>query len=592
MTTNEKIEQLRTLMTRHGVDMYIIQCNDPHQSEYAPDHWRDRAWMSGFTGSVGTLVVTMTRSGLWVDGRYHIQGAKEIEGSEIMLFKQGLEGVVTYDVWVAQTIESGQTIGFYGESFPYGSQEKIRGHLAEKHVEFFVEEDLVGHLWTDRPSKVFGAILEHGPGYSGQSIEERLTLVRQGMVEKKAQVFMVSTCDDLAWLFHMRGQDVPNNPFVTSYGLISHDQAYLYLEMDCLTDHHKATFIKNGVTLKPYQAIFDDLHGMTEDKAVYVQGSKTSVKVMAALAPSARCIDGLNLTTPLKAIKTKVEVDHLLRCHEKDGLAMVAFLHWLDKAMVQEEITEISASDKLEAFRRAQEGFRQLSFDTIAAYKDHGAMMHYKANAQGQYTLERAGLFLVDSGGQYLDGTTDITRTMALGPLTDQEKSDFTLTLKGLIALSKTQFLYGATGSNLDVIARHALWQEGLDYKCGTGHGVGFFLGVHEGPQNFSQQQNTVRLEAGMVITIEPGVYRAKGHGVRLENIVLVQEACTTDFGKFMKFKTLTLCPIDLRAIEKDLLSAEEVEWLNAYHEKVYDTLAPKLDDDHKAWLKAKTQAI
>jgi len=589
MTTNEKIHQLRQLMKDKQLNMYIIQNNDPHQSEYAPVHWRDRTFMSGFTGSVGTLVVTEDLSALWADGRYHIQAAQELEGSEIQLFKQGLPGVPNYDQWLADNLKNQDRVGFNGASYAQGSMDMIKGKLQGKTVEFIGDFDLVDQVWTDRPQSTFNTILEHGPEYSGQTVKERLDLVREQMKKKQAEVFVLSTCDDLAWLFNIRGTDVPNNPFVNSYGIISLDQAYLFIRQACLTDHNRQTLEDNQVSLMAYDSIYKQVKALTAGKKVFLQPSKTSVKIVEALDETCKIIKGMNLTTPLKAIKHEMELNHLYKCQTKDGVAMVKFLHWLEKSVGSIPVTEMSATDKLQAFRAEQDLFQQPSFDAIAGYKDHGAMMHYKATQDHQYTLKPEGLFLIDSGGQYLDGTTDITRTVPLGPLSDQEKVDFTLTLKGLINLSKTQFLEGTTGSNLDILARHAMWQEGIDYKCGTGHGVGFFLGVHEGPQNFSQVPNTVKLEENMIITIEPGVYRAGSHGIRLENTVAVKKSIATEFGQFMTFETIAYCPINKTPLVKDLMTQEEINWLDQYHEKVYQVLAPHLEEDLQAWLRQAT---
>ena len=592
MDVKKRIEKLRNLMKENKIDAYIIPSFDAHQSEYVADHWKSRQWISGFTGSAGTVVITLDDAGLWTDGRYYIQAEKQLEGSGIRLFKMADIGVPSYTEWLKNTLKKGSTVGFDGSVFSVDLFKGMEKSFKSKNIDKKIEKDLIDEIWEDRPEIPKELVFLHGIKYAGKSRVEKLNKVRANMSTKGANYYLLTSLDDIAWLLNIRGNDVPNNPVVISNVLVGEDKCYLFVDGSKVTNDIRLELENDGIEIKGYNEIHQVLNQLSIDDSVIFDANKTSISMYNSINTDTTKLEEPNITTALKAIKNEVEIENLRNCQVSDGLAMVKFIKWLKESVTREKITEISAQEMLESFRRQQDLFVEPSFDTIAGYKDHAAMMHYKANKETQYTLKDEGFFLVDSGGQYFDGTTDTTRTIVLGKLTEEEKRDFTLVLKGHSALSSVKFLEGATGSSLDVLARQPIWEYGLDYKCGTGHGVGFFLNVHEGPQGFRKEPNSVKLEKGMVITNEPGIYKEGKHGVRTENIMLVVEEEKTEFGQFMSFEAITYCPIDLDAIDKDMLTDKEKQWLNDYHKMVYKRLSPYLDDEHKAWLKKETREI
>jgi len=592
MDVKKRIEKLRSLMKENKIDAYIIPSFDAHQSEYVADHWKSRQWISGFTGSAGTVVITLDDAGLWTDGRYYIQAEKQLEGSGIRLFKMADIGVPSYTEWLKNTLKKGSTVGFDGSVFSVDLFKGMEKSFKSKNIDKKIEKDLIDEIWEDRPEIPKELVFLHGIKYAGKSRVEKLNKVRANMSTKGANYYLLTSLDDIAWLLNIRGNDVPNNPVVISNVLVGEDKCYLFVDGSKVTNDIRLELENDGIEIKGYNEIHQILNQLSIDDSIIFDANKTSISMYNSINTDTTKLEEPNITTALKAIKNEVEIENLRNCQVSDGLAMVKFIKWLKESVTREKITEISAQEMLESFRRQQDLFVEPSFDTIAGYKDHAAMMHYKANKETQYTLKDEGFFLVDSGGQYFDGTTDTTRTIVLGKLTEEEKRDFTLVLKGHSALSSVKFLEGATGSSLDVLARQPIWEYGLDYKCGTGHGVGFFLNVHEGPQGFRKEPNSVKLEKGMVITNEPGIYKEGKHGVRTENIMLVVEEEKTEFGQFMSFEAITYCPIDLDAIDKDMLTDKEKQWLNDYHKMVYKRLSPYLDDEHKTWLKKETREI
>lgn len=592
MLVNEKLKALRELMKERGMSAYVIPSSDAHQSEYVPEHWKSRAWISGFTGSAGTVVVTLNEAGLWTDGRYFIQAERELEGTEIKLFKMREPGVPTYSEWVRDVLKDGDCIGFDGRVFSCNQFKELEGKVKDKNIRIDYRYDLVDLIWKDRPELPLEKVYIHELKYTGKSTKEKLSMVREEMRRKGVGYYLLSSLDDIAWLFNIRGSDVRNNPVTISYALVSMDSSVLFIDSRKITDEVKSFLKENGVDIKEYTEIEGSLRNIGVNSKIYYDPNKISIWLYGCMPKTVKKVQGKDIVMLLKAIKNEVEIENLRKCHIKDNVAMVKFLYWLDKTVGKEKITEISASEKLEEFRRQQDGFIGTSFDTIAAYKDHAAMMHYKATEESQYTLEPEGMFLVDSGGQYFDGTTDITRTIILGSITEEEKKDFTYALKGHIALCRAKFLHGVTGTNLDILARLPLWEQGIDYKCGTGHGVGYLLSVHEAPQRFAVEYNDAVLEKGMVITNEPGVYKEGKYGIRIENTLLVTEDQLTDSGQFMKFEVLSYCPIDLDGIEVSLLTDIERNWLNNYHKEVYKKLSPFLNDEEKEWLKRETREI
>lgn len=590
MTVKERIEALRKLMAQNGIDAYIVANTDPHQSEYIAEHWREREWISGFTGSAGTVVVTMNEAGLWTDGRYYIQAETELKGSGVNLFRAVDLGVPTIPEWLRDNVSSG-CIGINGQLFSAAFVKDLEKEFGQEglHIK---DKDLIAEIWEDRPGVSERPAILHDVRFAGKNRQEKLAAVRQEMAKKRADYFLLTVLDDIAWFFNLRGSDIPNNPVVESHALIGRESVSLFINDRKLLAEVRRELEADCVTIRGYDDVLELLKNLQAGDKIWLDPAKVNFRLYNAIPQTANKLEEPNITTRIKAIKNEVELDNLRRCHIRDSVAMVKFLRWLDLSVGKQEITEISADEKLKSFRAQQDLYLEPSFDTIAGYRDHAALMHYKAAPETTYKLERKGFFLVDSGGQYLDGTIDITRTVMLGTPTEEEKRDFTLVLKAMINLSTTRFLYGAYGFNLDIMARKPLWDAGIDYKCGTGHGVGFCLNVHEGPQSISMRPIAVRLEKGMILTNEPGIYREGVRGIRTENTMVVVEDEKTDFGQFMKFETISLCPIDLYAIDVSLLTVEEMIWLNNYHRKVYEALSPYLNDEETVWLQERTKEI
>ena len=592
MKITERIAKLKELMKERGIDYYIIPSADYHQSEYVGDYFKGREWISGFTGSAGTVVVTQNEVGLWTDGRYFIQAEKQLQGSGITLFKMGEEGVPTFIQYIVNNIQSGETLGFDGKVLATNTVLDFEAKLKDKKVNFNFEFDLVGEIWRDRPSLPASQVFVLEEKFTGESVEKKLTRVRNILEEENCDVNIITSLDDIAWIFNIRGNDVKNNPVNLAYAAITVDKAVLYIGEEKLNSEVEKYLYKNGVEVRDYFEIYEDMERVSNSNIIMMDLNKVNYTIFKKLNPEIKVINRSNPSTIMKACKNKVELENLRNSHVKDGVAVTKFMYWLKNSIGKEEITEMSATQKLESFRKEQELYIEPSFDTIAAYESNAAMMHYKSTPETDRRLEAKNLFLVDSGGQYFDGTTDITRTFVLGECSEELKKHFTLVLKGMINLSKVKFLYGVTGTNLDILARQALWNIGIDYKCGTGHGVGFLLNVHEGPQGIRVQYNPQVLEEGMNVTNEPGVYIAGSHGIRLENELIVQKAEKTEFGQFMKFETMTYAPLDLDGVIKELLSKEEIEYLNNYHQMVYEKVSPYLTLEEKDWLKEYTRAI
>ena len=548
---------------------------------------------AGFTGSAGTVVITLTDAGLWTDGRYYIQAENQIRNTGIQLFRMMDPGVPSYAEWLSSVLDDGDCVGFDGNVFSVEMVRSLEKVLTKKRISCNMDHDLIGELWTERPQLPSSPVFIHELQYAGKSRLEKINEVRSEMKKLGANYFLLTSLDDIAWLLNIRGADVPDNPVAISNVIVHDTGSILFIDPEKVSSEVKAQLDKDSIQCLGYYETIDFLRKLTKEDTVLLDPEMTNAVLDDAIyCTEASKVESKNVTSRLKAIKNSVEIQNLKQCQEHDGVAMVRFIKWLKTSLGKERITEISLAEKLEDFRKQNELFMGPSFDTIAGYKEHGAMMHYKATEDTDYALENKGFLLVDSGGQYYNGTTDITRTIVLGELTDQEKRDFTLVLKGHISLSMAKFLHGTTGQSIDILARQPLWKYGLDYKCGTGHGVGFFLNVHEGPQRISQTPNTVALEEGMNITNEPGIYRQDQYGIRTENMMLVVSDCTTDCGQFMKFETITYCPIDLEGIDRDLLTNDEIRWLNAYHKEVYEKLSPYLNEEEKTWLKQETRAI
>jgi Xaa-Pro aminopeptidase len=592
MNIDGRLKLLRELMKKNGIDAFIVSSSDNHLSEYVSDYFKCREWISGFTGSAGTAVITMREAHLWVDGRYHIQAEKQVKGSSFIVEKMGTAGVKKYTEWICDNIRSKKTVGFNGKVMAANDFKEIKSIAEKKNFNIKVVDDLFEAIWVDRPSFPMEKVFVHTLNFAGKNTVDKLTEVREKMKEYGAAHYLIASLVDIAWLLNLRGNDAPNNPIFLSYLLMDMNKCTLYIDKSKLTKEVMEYLDSSSVSVKQYDQISEDLSKLKKKDVIMFDPSKTNVWLTESIKDNISIIEKRDITTDLKARKNSIEIENLERCQIKDGTAMVKFVYWLQNNIGKIEITEISASDKLEELRREQEYNLGISFDTIAAFGSNAAMMHYKATPDNNAKLEQRGFFLVDSGGQYLDGTTDITRTFTLGALTDEMREDYTLVLKSHIALNKTIFLYGASGANIDIIARRPLWERGLDYKCGTGHGVGYLLGVHEGPQSIRQDYNDVKLEEGMIITNEPGIYKEGKHGIRIENTMLVKNHMETEFGKFMRFDVISYCPIDLTPVKLEMLTEEEKQWINDYHKMVYNKLNKNLDSKEKEFLAELTKAI
>lgn len=585
------LNNLREVMKKENVDYYIIPSGDSHQSEYVPEYYKGRAYVSGFTGSAGTLLVGIEESYLWTDGRYFIQAEKELNGSGIKLMKMNIPGYPSLIEWIKNNVKEGKTLAFDGSTISTNEYKNYK-ELSEKNgFNIKMDKDFLNEIWSDRPELSKEKIFIYDIKYCGRCTSEKLQEVRDEMKKLEGENYVIASLDDIAWLFNIRGNDIAYNPVALAYALISDNEAVLYIDEEKVANDDKRRLEAQGVTLKPYNDIYKDIKNVTE--SIIIDGAKVNGKLYYLISEDVKIIENLNITTSLKAVKNEVEIKNMEVSQVRDGVAMVKFIKWLKENVGKINMTEISASDKLEEIRAKGEYFKGLSFNTIAGYKDHAAMMHYSATEESQYELNSEGMLLIDSGAQYLDGTTDITRTFILGSITEEEKRDFTLVLKSHIALATTIFLKGTNGCNLDAIARRPLWKYGMDYKCGTGHGVGFFLNVHEGPQGIRPFGNTIALEPGMILTNEPGVYKENKHGIRTENTLLVTKAFKNDeMGEFYKFDTISYCPIDLEGVDVSLLDEEERGWLNNYHRTVYEKLSPYLTEEEKKFLEKETRSI
>ena len=585
------LEKLREAMEKENIDYYIIPSSDSHQSEYVAEHFKGREFISGFTGSAGVLLVGLKEAFLWTDGRYFIQAERELNGSGISLMKMRTPGYPTIEEWIKKNIKTEKTLGFDGRLFSVNQYKGFLDISKENNFSINMDNDLLKNIWEARPELPKSKIFLHEEVYSGKYASEKLQEVRKHIKEKDAKNYIISSLDDIAWLCNIRGNDVKFNPVALSYVLINENYANLYINNDKIDDNTKEKLKNEGFEIYEYDEIEEHVK-LIEDTTI-IDPNKLNAKIYSCLSSDVKIINQMNITTKLKAIKNEVEIANTEKSQVRDGVAMVKFIKWLKDTLGKEKITEISASKKLTEFRSKGENYKGDSFGTIAGYKEHAAMMHYSATEATDYELKQEGMFLVDSGGQYLDGTTDITRTFILGNITEEEKRDFTLVLKGHIALSTAKFLKGTTGVNLDILARRPLWNYGIDYKCGTGHGVGYFLNVHEGPQGIRPEGNSTVLKPGMIITNEPGVYKEGKHGIRIENTLLVvKDINSEEFGEFYKFKTISYCPIDLNGVVIEMLTNEERDWLNNYHKIVFEKLSPYLNDEEIEFLKVQTREI
>ena len=588
----QKLNDLRTAMAQHGLDAWIIPSADAHSSEYVARHWEGRAWISGFTGSAGTVVITRDNAALWTDGRYFIQAAEQLAESAITLMKDGQPGVPSMADWLAEAVPERGCVGFDGATMSLAGIRTLQGKLADQAITLEGSHDLLNDIWHDRPPLPAAPVFLHPTTYAGKSLGEKLAEVRAMLELRKATELLITTLDDIAWLFNLRGSDIECNPVFLAYALITRDTATLFVNQQRIEPDALAALNEAGVELAGYDEIAERLTALSDDARLMLNPLTANYRLASVIPASVNLIEDRLPTTDLKAIKNSTEIARMQDCHRRDGAAMVRFMRWLENNIPGGTLDEVNIDLQLLAFRRESEQFRGVSFPSIVGYAGHGAICHYRADETSAYTIDSKGLLLVDSGGQYPDGTTDITRTFACGELTYEEKRDYTLVLKSHIALACARFKEGTRGIQLDAITRQPLWREGIDFNHGTGHGVGYFLNVHEGPQSISSRWFDVTLKPGMLITNEPGIYRDDKHGVRLENIMLVAEDVANEFGKFLKLIPLTLAPFDTRPLLVELLSDAEIHWLNEYHQTVRRELSELLEGEDWQWLERATREM
>lgn len=598
----QRLQDFRKLMKENCVQYYIVPTSDFHKSEYVNDYFKIREFLSGFTGSNGTLLVTESEACLWTDGRYFIQAEKELQGSTIRLMKMAMEGVPTLIEFLESHVQENECIGFDGRvvSCIFGRQlEKI---AKEKKCILKHDVDLGAKLWKQRPDLPCGDILILSDELTGQDTKSKLRAIRDKMREQGTNIHVLTKLDDLMWLFNVRGGDIPCNPVALSYGIITQEEVYFYLQPNSVSEEVKEYLKKNGILLRDYNSFYQEIKEILCQKDTWrllLDEDEINYTLYQLAIGNSEVKWDSNPSQLMKAVKNPTELKHMRDVYIKDSVAVTRFIYYIKQQMQRvnrEEITEISAAEYLEGLRRKTEGFLDLSFDTISAYRENAAMMHYSATEQSNKTLEPIGFFLVDSGGQYLGGTTDVTRTIALGPLTEEERRDYTLVAAGMLRLLNLKFLKGCAGRNLDIVARQPLWQIGKDYKCGTGHGIGYILNVHEGPQRISvsyqKDAKETPFQPGMVVSDEPGVYMEGQYGIRTENVLVCRNWEKTSDGQFLCFENLTFVPIDLDAIDVSYLTQEDRIMLNDYHRKVYEVISPYLDQEECLWLKENTREI
>lgn len=592
----ERIAKLKEILKQEGVDYYIVPTADFHNSEYVNAYFKVRAFLSGFTGSAGNLVISQKEAGLWTDGRYFVQAEKELVDSDVVLYKMGEEGVPTIEQYLEEHVREGQTIGFDGRVVEASFGEKLEKMFAGKNVTFSFKKDLADSIWTDRPEMPVSKLWVVPDEMSGKTAGEKLAQVRTEMKKHNAAHLVISKLDDIMWLYNIRANDVDCNPVALAYTFISENEAILFVQEKAVTEEAKAYLSKHGVTIREYSEIITFLESVKVEGKIWCSAKNTNYLLLKILEQRGEVLNQDNPTTLLKAMKNPVEMENIRKFYLLDSVTLTKFLFWMKQNAGKVPMDEMSVAAKLDHMRSEIEGFLDLSFPTISAYKENAAMAHYSASEDDKKDIEADGFYLVDSGAQYVGGTTDVTRTIVLGKITDEMKLHFTKVACSMLRLADTKFLYGCTGRSLDIIAREPLWECGLDYKHGTGHGIGYILNVHEGPQSIRWQyiegaKETV-LEEGMIVSDEPGMYIEGSHGIRTENIVEVVKEEKNEFGQFMALRHLTYVPIDLDAIDTKYMEASDIDRLNAYHAEVYKRLAPYFEGEEKEMLKNATRQI
>lgn len=589
----ERLQNLRAKMQENGVQAYIIPTSDFHETEYVSDYFACRKYMSGFTGSAGTLVVLTDQAGLWTDGRYFIQAQAQLQDTGITLMKMGQPETPSIEDYICQNLSKGSKVGFDGRVINYMDYKRYHAIFNSHQIDIVANLDLVNEIWQDRPALPATKTFHYALRYAGVSMEDKLAQVRQAMTREGCASFIITKIDEIAWLFNIRAHDIPHFPVALAYATIEKEKATIYIDASRLDDESKALFEQNQISVKLYDSIYEDVCSLQGPVLV----DPHFVNSRLALLVQEKLVEAVDPIVLMKAQKNVTEIENTKWAHIKDGVACTKFMYWLKKNVKSQEITECSAQDQLQQYRKEQENYLEDSFNTICAYKEHAAMMHYSSTPETDVTLKPEGMLLVDSGGQYLEGTTDITRTFVLGEISEEEKHWFTLAMRSHIRLAKAHFLYGCRGLNLDILARGPLWDEDMDYQCGTGHGVGHLSNVHEAPNGFRwrivpERNDSCVLEEGMIQSDEPGVYKEGEFGIRHENELLVVKGTKNFYGQFMHFEPLTFVPFDLDGIDRSKMTQDEIEWLNAYHAQVYDTLQPYLNDEEKDWLKNATRAL
>ncbi len=587
---NNKLAVIRRVMVDRGMAALVITSSDPHQSEYLADHWKTRQWITGFTGSAGTAVVTLDQALLWTDFRYWIQAQNQILGSEFKLMKQGEPQVKDVDLWLVENLAPKSRVAMDGQVASVSLVRKFRKKLETKKIALVTEFDLIKDLWTDRPPIPHTRAWDFSVDFAGKSRQAKLETIRKAMAESGAEQVLMTALDEIAWTFNLRGDDIPSNPVNMAFALVGRDRARLFMAASKVEKDLADLLAEQGILVSADQDITNALGQIPKDQTIWLDPEKTSFALFSAVSRDCRIIEKPLPSEGLKAVKNAREIAHIRETAVKDGAAVVNFLYWL--AHRDKKTTEVSAAERLLAFRQQQPDFTGVSFTSIMAFGAHSAICHYSADGDSDVEIDDQGMFLTDSGGNYLTGTTDITRTLHLGQASAREIRDYTLVLKGHIAVATALFPAGTKGFQIDTLARQHLWKQGMNFGHGTGHGVGFFLSVHEGPARISPHPVDVALEPGMLLTNEPGVYREGKYGIRLENMILVQEARKTEFGKFLRFENLTLCHFEKKLMDKTLLTREEVQWINQYHERVYEKLKPCLAPEVGQWLRRKTREL
>lgn len=592
---NKRLAQLRELMAEREIDAYLVPTSDYHETEYVGEHFACREYITGFTGSAGTALIMKDWAGLWTDGRYFVQAARELDGSGIELMKMGQPGVLSVLEFLQERLPAGGILGFDGRVVNAHAGKELENGLAENGISIIYTKSLVNQIWTDRPPLEARPVWILSEQYAGQSAAEKIKELRSKMEKEHATLHLLTTLDDISWLLNIRGNDIPCNPVALSYLIITADKLTLYINMDALPGEVREYFIRLGVVTRPYHEIYTDVQQLKNEQ-VLLETGKVNYTLVQYLDKTNRIIDRMNPTVLAKAVKNPVEIENMKVAHIKDGVAMTKYIYWLKHNIGKIPMTEVSVSDYLEELRREQ-GFIEPSFTTISAYGPNAAIVHYHADRNHCAVLKPQGLYLVDSGGQYLEGTTDITRTMSLGPVTSQEREHYTLTVMSMLRLGHVKFLHGCSGLSLDYVARELMWQRGIDYNHGTGHGVGYLLNVHERPigirfRTVPERQDNYPFAAGMVCSDEPGIYVEGSHGIRTENLLYCKEAEKTEFGQFLEFEFLTFVPIDLEPLEVSMLEEKDILYLNEYHALVYEKIAPHLTENEQKWLREATRPI